>query len=370
MAGYLDTATGMPPSDLTLRALAGGWDQAAADPGRRYDPARRSRAVLDQARAGAARLWGVDPAGLYFAPDRGVAVWWALTGFQHSHPRLVVSAVEDLTVLRTADVVATPDAPTEIAAVDATGRVDAAALAAQVGAAGPATVVVQDGNLEIGTRQPLAEIRAVTVGHRLVVDLQGVAGRIEPAAEWDAAFAEARMWGGPPGVTIVATRHPSQFRPTVAITDGHGHLEDAFPPVPLIAAAVLALENPDPGWPATAEVTRHLRERVSHAIDDVQIAGDPHRQLPYLTMFSFLYVAADEMIDGLARRGWAVASGASCTSDTRRPHHVLVAVGALTHGSLRVSVGPTTTVAEIDAFVTDLIDVVRDSRSAAGAGDL
>lgn len=181
MVGFLDTATGMPPSDLTLRALAGGWAQAAGDPGRRYDSARRARAMLDHARAAAARLWGVDPTGLYFAPDRGVAVWWALTGFRHSHPRLVVSAVEDLTVLRTADVVATPNSPSEIAAVASTGQVDTAALAGQLAGGGPATVVVQDGNLEIGTRQSLVEVRAVTLGHRLVVDLQGVAGRIEPA---------------------------------------------------------------------------------------------------------------------------------------------------------------------------------------------
>ena len=94
--------------------------------------------------------------------------------------------------------------------------------------------------------------------------------------------------------------------------------------------------------------------------------GSTTHRVPYLTMFSFLYVPADELVDELGRRGWAVSSGASCTSDTQRPHHVLVAVGALTHGSLRVSVTPTTTTAEIDDFVTDLADIVSRIRTESG----
>ena len=138
-------------------------------------------------------------------------------------------------------------------------------------------------------------------------------------------------------------------------------------PVPLIAAAALALEGSEQGWAGTDSVTEHLRARVSATIPDVTVAGDIHHRVPYLTLFSMLYAAADEMVDALGRRGWAVSSGASCASDTHRPHHVLVAVGALTHGSLRVSVGPTTTTGEIDDFVTDLARVVAAARADAGA---
>lgn len=328
--------------------------------------------MLDQARSSVAASLAIDPAGVFFAADRGTAVWWALSGFLHTHPRLVVSAVEELGVLRAADVLGSRGTTVDAVEVDREGRVDPEAVAAALGAgpAGPATVVVQDGNLEIGTRQPLTAIRDRAAGHLLAVDLQAVVGRVGPFREWDVAFAEARMWAGPPGVIVVAVRSPAGFRPIQAPTDGHGGVEPAYPAVPLIAAAALALEKPDPGWAATARVTDHLRSRVIADISDVVVLGHPVHRLPYLTMFSFLYVAADEMVDALARRGWAVASGASCTSDTRRPHHVLVAVGALTHGSLRVSVGPQTTVAQIDDFVADLVEVVAEARADAGATDL
>ena len=84
-------------------------------------------------------------------------------------------------------------------------------------------------------------------------------------------------------------------------------------------------------------------------------------------MFSFLYVAADELIDELAQLGWSCASGASCTSDTQRPHHVLTEVGASSHGSLRVSVPPQLTENQAAHFVSDLTRVVAKLRLEAGA---
>lgn len=363
----LDTATGSPPSDVTLAALAGGWAGAWADPGRRYAAARQSRRVLDTARASVARSWDADPAGVLFAPDRATAIWWALTGHRADHPRLVVSAVEDLETLRTADVLAGWGAPLTTVGVSASGAVRLEELSAALGEGGPATVVVQAANIEIGTRQDLAAVRDLAEGHVLVVDQQALAGRAPLATHWDVTYAEARMWGGPPGVTVVAVRDPSRFRPAAAPTTGHAAVEQAYPPVPLIAAAALALESPDPRWSAVGELSDRLRGsvlRIPHSV----VVGEP--SVGYLTMFTFLYVAADELVDELARRGWAVASGASCTSDTLRPHHVLVAVGASTHGSLRVSLGPDVTAGDVDAFSADLADIVTRLRAEAGAADL
>ena len=372
VVGFLDSATGLPPGDITLRALSASWTTSAADPGRRYPAARLSRRMLDEARESVARALGVGADGIFFAPDRATAVWWTLTGWRMSHPRLVVSAVEDLDVMRATDVLTQSGVAADVIGVDRLGRIAAADLSTLGGpGTAPATVVVQAANLEIGTRQDLAAVRATTAGQVLVADLQAIVGREDPPTGWDAGFAEARMWGGPPGVTVVAVADPSRFRPEIARTDGHGGVEPSFPPVPLIAAAALALESADPAsWRATADLSHRLREQVAAAIDDVVVVGDPEHRVGWLTMLSVLYVAADEMVDQLGRRGWAVASGASCTSDTRRPHHVLVAVGAPTHGSLRVSVNPATTNAQIDAFVADLSEVVRAGRAAAGATDL
>jgi len=82
--------------------------------------------------------------------------------------------------------------------------------------------------------------------------------------------------------------------------------------------------------------------------------------------FSFLYVDGEAIVTELDRRGLAVASGSACTSSTLEPSHVLAAMGALTHGNLRVSLGRDTTEAEVDRLLAALPEVVGRIRQDAG----
>lgn len=368
--GYLDTASGIPPSAAVRRALDTALSSGWADPSRRYPAARAARDLLEQARVSVARACGVPPAGLVFPAGTDAAVWLALTAYLGEGRALLVSAVEELSVWRAADQLAAAGTPVTPLAVGPTGRVDPAEVARLAGER-PAVVVVADASAEIGTRQPLAELRdLLPPGTPLVVDARAVVGREAPTSAWDLLLADPRTWGGPAGPGVLAVRNPARFRPAVPRTDGALGVEPALPAVPAIAAAALALElaQEEPG--RAAAQTRRLRSAVAERVPDVQILGDPTGRLGYLAMFSFLYVPADELVDELARRGWAVASGASCTSDTRRPHHVLVAIGALTHGSLRVSVGPWTTDDELAAFTDDLVTVVARIRAETRAAGL
>ena len=81
---------------------------------------------------------------------------------------------------------------------------------------------------------------------------------------------------------------------------------------------------------------------------------------------SFLYVDGEALVDGLNRRGFGVASGSACTASTLEPSHVLAAMGALTHGNVRVSLTRDTTEADVDGFLAALPDVVAEIRADAG----
>ena len=78
--------------------------------------------------------------------------------------------------------------------------------------------------------------------------------------------------------------------------------------------------------------------------------------------FSCLYVDGEALVRELDRRGFAVASGSACTSSTLEPSHVLAAMGALTHGNVRVTL-PLEAVAPGRAA-----DVERFLDGAAGRG--
>ena len=68
----------------------------------------------------------------------------------------------------------------------------------------------------------------------------------------------------------------------------------------------------------------------------------------------------------LDKLGFGVASGSACTASTLTPSHVLAAMGALTHGNVRLSLSRGTTEAEVDSFLAALPGVVDRLRAEVG----
>jgi cysteine desulfurase len=113
-----------------------------------------------------------------------------------------------------------------------------------------------------------------------------------------------------------------------------------------------------------------IRAAVAATVPDVEVLGDPVGRLPHIVTFSCLYADGEALLAGLDRRGFAVSSGSSCTSSALQPSHVLVAMGALTSGNIRVSLHAETTDAEVDEFLAVLPGVVADVRAELGAAGL
>ncbi len=370
-------------SETTKAGLSQAWEIGWADPSKRYPQARAALQLLTQARASVAAGFGVSPGQVAFLPGTadaamGLAVRAAVAKVsvmsgQSGPVRVVVSDVEELGVLRAMDaLVQHPPQGIPIklerAGVDATGQVEVSRIVTQT-RPGPAVVVMQSANGELGTRQPISRLRAALPDCALVLDARHELGRAPLPLQATLTVGRASTWGGPPALAVLISQDEQKLRGSDNPTDGWLGIEPVNPPVPLIAAASLALEAALPQAEAedqhARKLTKSLQDQVTAAVSDVSVLGHPTERLGYIIMFSFLYVAADELVDQLARRGWAVASGSACTSDTERPLHVLVAISALTHGNLRVSLPPSTSQAQIDAFATDLIAIVTQIRAAA-----
>jgi cysteine desulfurase len=89
--------------------------------------------------------------------------------------------------------------------------------------------------------------------------------------------------------------------------------------------------------------------------------------LPHLLALSALYVEGQALLTALDAAGYAVHSGSSCATTSGEPSHVLVAMGALTHGHVRVAFGPEVDATALDGFVTALADAVGELRDRIGA---
>ncbi len=103
---------------------------------------------------------------------------------------------------------------------------------------------------------------------------------------------------------------------------------------------------------------------------DLDVLGPDRDRLPHLVAFSCLYVAGEALATELDRAGFSVSSGSSCASSALTPSHVLAAMGALTHGNVRVSLHAGVTAADVDRFLDVLPPIVAALRRTAGAETL
>jgi cysteine desulfurase len=116
-----------------------------------------------------------------------------------------------------------------------------------------------------------------------------------------------------------------------------------------------------------------LVERIRSTVrrlDGVDVLGDPHERLPHVVTFSCLYVDGESLLTELDREGFAVGSGSACTSGSLEPSRVLAAIGALTHGNVRIALHPGVTSDDVDRFLAVFPQVLDRVRSRLGAPPL
>ncbi|MFL6002812.1 MAG: cysteine desulfurase family protein [Nocardioides sp.] len=363
---YLDAASSEPLHPAARDTLLAALDQGYADPRRLHRAARSARLLLDNAREVVASCLEVRADEVTFTASGTDAVHRGLLGLREARSRVgsstVHSAVEHSAVLHA---LRWGGGRTTGVPVDPAGRVDPAAVAAAAGA-GTALVAVQSANHEVGTVQPVGEVAAALPGEvPLFVDACASMGRLPLPGGWDAVAGSAHKWGGPAGVGVLVVRKGTRWRNPFPGDDRVDERTAGFENVPaaLAAAAVLQAVMAE-----RDEVNaRHfgLVERIRSAaesIPDTEVVGDPVDRLPHLVTFSCLYVDGEALVTELDRRGFGVASGSACTASTLEPSHVLAAMGALTHGNVRVSLTRDTTESQVEELVAVLPEVVERLR--------
>ena len=384
-AGYLDAASGEPLHPAARAALRAVEDVAWADPARRYAPGRQSRLLLDSARASVAQVLGCRADEVSFTGSGTQAVQLAVAGLARGRARAgrarVAGAVEHSSVLHAIrqgpDGEQVSDELVELVPVDRSGRVDAAAFTAAVRRPGVALACLQAANHEVGTRQPVDDVAAAcrAADVPLLVDAAAAVGHVGLPAGWDVLAASAHKWGGPSGVGVLAVRTGVRWRSPLPADDrtsdprvpGFEDVAGAVAAAAALEAVTAAAVQEDARLDAL--VTR-LREEVPALVDDAVVVGDPTDRLPHVVTFSFLYVAGEDLLDELDRAGFAVTSGSACSSSSLEPSHVLLAMGALTQGNLRVSLPRGVDRADVDRFLAVLPDAVRGVRATLGAEGL
>ena len=355
---YVDTASSEPLHPAARDAMLAALDRGYADPRRLHTPARDARLILDNAREAVAEALGVRRDEVSFTSSGTDAVHRGLLGLLRPGTTVAHSAVEHSSVLHA--LAWRSDVEVRSVRVDPLGRIAVEDLD------GPDVVALQHANHEVGTVQPVAE--AATLAP-VFMDACASMGRLPLPDGWSVAAGSAHKWGGPAGVGVLLVRKGVRWHNPFPADDRVDERVAGFENVPAALGAAAALqavvaERDEVNLRQHALVDR-MRARVAE-IPDTEVVGDPVDRLPHVVTFSFLYVDGEALVDALNRRGFEVASGSACTASTLEPSHVLAAMGALTHGNVRLSLTREATEAEVDGLLAVLPEVVEQIRRDAG----
>jgi cysteine desulfurase len=384
---YLDWNATAPLRPHSLAAVVEALD-TCGNPSSVHAEGRAARRRIEAAREEVSALVAAEPRNVVFTSGGTEANMLALSpgwGFEQERaPRdgLVVSAIEHPSVLAAGRFAG---ALVERAAVGRDGKIDLAGLArelaelAEKGLRRP-LVSVMLANNETGVVQPVSQAAALVheAGGLLHVDAIQAAGRIpcninELGA--DLLTLSGHKIGGPKGVGALVKRAAALHLADPLLRGGgqergaRAGTENVSGIAGFGAAAGEALED----LAATNVRMGALRDRLESGLkammpQTVVFGGDAER-LPNTTLFAVPGIKAETAVIALDLDGIAVSSGAACSSGKVQPSHVLAAMGvapALARGAIRLSLGMTTTEAEIDRFLDAWLRLSRTLLSESG----
>jgi cysteine desulfurase len=382
MAIYLDHAATTPLRREVLDAMLPYLTEAYGNPSSAHAFGRTARAALDEAHERVAVRLRAEPREIVFTSGGTEANNLALKGAAwagkaHGH-RIVTSAVEHHAVGHTLrhlekfgfEVVELP--------VDRYGRVDPDQLEA---ALTDRTILVSImlANNEVGTLQPIADIAKV-IGSRKGPLFHVDAVQAAPYVDLDVSSLGADLvslgahkFEGPKGVGVLYVRHGTHILAQQQGGTQERHrragTENVAGAVGLAAAYDLTCTE----RPETVARLRRQRERLAKAIlatPGTETTGHPKQRLPGLLSIIGRDTDGVSVAMSLDLEGIACSVGSACTTGSTEVSHVLTAMGypeEEARGALRLSLGRTTTDADIDTASEVVPRVIASMRLGGGA---
>jgi cysteine desulfurase len=382
MRTYLDHAASTPVRQIAREAFLSALE-VTGNPSSVHRDGQAARAIVEDARERVATVFACDPIEVIFTSGGTESVNLGVTGFFRAaratdvrRDRIVVPEAEHHATLDTVIALESEGAILDWIPVDSQAVISLGSWS-NAFERSPDTIAVATAlaaNNEVGTIQPwreLAEIaRAASVPFHL--DASAAIGheevRLRPAT---AVSATGHKLGAVPGVGVLlvdrtATPH--------AIMHGGGQqrgLRSGTLDAPAAASFAAALEEAERERVAESARLRHLRDdtiaRILNAVPTAQLRGARDNRLDNNINVTFPGCQSDSLLFLLDEQGISVSTGSACQAGVAQPSHVLLAMGlsnADAQSALRITLGHTTTVADLDALVHVLPEAHERARRA------
>ena len=359
MVTYLDHAATAPLRPEAAAAIAEQLGRPAGNPSGSHRLARASRQVVDEARDVVAGCLGCRPSEVVFTSGGTEADNLAVAGVVGARPGAAVcSAVEHHAVLHPVEALGGRTAPVT---TDGTVDLDGLAEVLRTSTQPVALVSVMLVNNETGMIQPLEAVADVVARHApgavLHTDAVQAVPWLDVAANAPAALVSvsAHKLGGPTGVGALVVREGTPLRPQLLGGGQERERRSGTSDVVGIAGFAAALAATVAERAATVERVRRLRDRLADgllaAVPGSRETGLRDRKVAGSCHLLFDRVESEALLVLLDQQGICAAAASSCASGALEPSHVLAAMGisrSAARGSLRLSLGPGTTAADVE----------------------
>ncbi|MEV7038641.1 cysteine desulfurase family protein [Amycolatopsis sp. NPDC051061] len=386
---YLDHAATTPMLPDAIAAMT----EALSNVGNAsalHSSGRRARRMVEEARETIADALGARPSEVIFTGGGTESdnlalkgIFWARHDEQEQRRRVLVGAAEHHAVLDTVEWLESHcGAEITLLEVDNQGRVLPDVLRAAI-AADPETVAlvtVMWANNEVGTINPIAELAAVCAEFDIPLHTDAVqavgAVPVDFAASGAAALTlTGHKLGGPFGVGALLLGRDVTCVPLLHGGGQERSVRSGTLDVPAIVGFAAAVRSSVATRTDYAKRVEELRdgliEVIQREVADAILNGGDGERLPSHAHFTFPGCAGDSLLMLLDAKGIECSTGSACTAGVAQPSHVLLAMGAdpaAARGSLRFSLGHTSTAADVEAVAAEIGGVVTRARQAGLAG--
>jgi len=382
---YLDHAATTPMLPEAVEAMTAQLS-VTGNASSLHASGRQARRTVEEARETLAEALGARPSEVVLTSGGTEAdnlavkgLYWSRRDADPARTRVLASPVEHHAVLDAVHWLGEHEGATvEYLPVDPHGRVHPEALREAV-ARNPddvALATVMWANNEIGTVMPVPELADVAreFGIPLHADAVQAFGQVPvdfAASGLAAMTVSGHKIGGPYGIGALVLGR--EYTP-VPVLHGGGqerHVRSGTLDVPAVASFAVAgrLATEEREWfeREIGALRDSLVEAVRTAVPDAILGGDPVDRLPANAHFTFPGCEGDSLLLLLDAQGIECSTGSACTAGVAQPSHVLLAVGTdpdLARGTLRFSLGHTSTEADVEAVAKAIGPAVERARAA------
>ncbi len=236
-------------------------------------------------------------------------------------------------------------------------------------------ITIMTANNEIGTIQPISRIAEIAEEHDIYFHTDAVqaAGQLEIDVQQsgvDLLSISAHKINGPKGVGALYVKKGTRLLPQMQGGAQERKRRASTENVPGIVgfgeAAELAVKRLPEKRQKLIKFRDKIIDTVLDEISEVRLNGPRGDQrLPNNVSFCFRYIEGESILLNLDMLGIAASSGSACTSGSLDPSHVMLSLGLsheVAHGSLRISMGYSTTEEEVDYLLEHLPSVIQKLR--------